>query len=241
MTEDQEEPTPPEPDPAEPAATDVSPPASDVSPPETAAQAAERLALGRSPDVRADDPWAEAGRKILRFHLAKMLVRVPGVIAGEDAEEVHAMRVAARRMRAAWRVFGDGFERDHVRRYRGELRDIGARLGAVRDLDVLIEILVTYGDRGSHRGRVGIGPLLAAWRAERESRRIELLAALESDQEHARQRGLLEDHAAAPLRIRSIWGTSARSLTKRSPSNSALPKPLSIMRACSSARPRSRS
>ena len=181
MTEDQEEPTPPEPDPAEPAATDVSPPATDVSPPETAAQAAERLALGRSPDVRADDPWAEAGRKILRFHLAKMLVRVPGVIAGEDAEEVHAMRVAARRMRAAWRVFGDGFEREHVRRYRGELRDIGARLGAVRDLDVLIEILVTYGDRGSHRGRVGIGPLLAAWRAERESRRIELLAALESD------------------------------------------------------------
>ena len=41
-----------------------------------------------------------------------MLARVPGVIAGEDAEEVHAMRVAARRMRAAWRVFGDGFERE---------------------------------------------------------------------------------------------------------------------------------
>ena len=33
------------------------------------------------------------------------------------------MRVSARRMRAAWRVFGDGFEREAVRRYRGELRD----------------------------------------------------------------------------------------------------------------------
>ncbi len=121
------------------------PPASDVSPAEAVVIATEALTIGRTPDVRADDPWAEAGRKILRFHLAKMLARVPGVIAGEDPEEVHAMRVAARRMRAAWRVFGDGFERDARRRYRGELRDIGARLGAVRDLDVLIEILVAYG------------------------------------------------------------------------------------------------
>jgi CHAD domain-containing protein len=84
-------------------------------------------------------------------------------------------------MRAAWRVFGDGFERDQVRRYRGELRDIGARLGAVRDLDVLIEIQVAYGERGSHRGRVGLEPLLTAWRAERQARRKELLAAIESE------------------------------------------------------------
>ena len=159
----------------------VEPAASDASPPEAAVHAAERLALGRTADVRADDPWAEAGRKILRFHLAKMLARVPGVVAGVDAEEVHAMRVAARRMRAAWRVFGDGFERDQVRRYRGELRDIGARLGAVRDLDVLIGILVTYGEQGSRRGRVGREPLLSAWRAEREVRRVELLAAIESE------------------------------------------------------------
>ena len=134
-----------------------------------------------TPDVRADDPWAEAGRKVLRFHLARMLARVPGVIAGEDAEEVHAMRVAARRMRAAWRVFGDGFERDAVRRYRGELRDIGARLGAVRDLDVLIEILVAYGEQRGARQRAGLEPLLAAWRTEREARRVDLVAALASE------------------------------------------------------------
>ena len=163
-----------EPDVLEPAAIDA-------SPPEAAVHAAERLALGRTPDVRADDPWAEAGRKILRFHLAKMLARVPGVVVGEDAEEVHSMRVAARRMRAAWRVFGDGFERDRVRRYRAELRDIGARLGAVRDLDVLIEILMTHGERGSRRQRVGLEPLLTAWRSERESRRIELLSTIESE------------------------------------------------------------
>ncbi len=150
-------------------------------PPEEVVLAAARLADGRTPGLRADDPWAEAGRKVLRFHLAKMLARVPGVIAGDDAEEVHAMRVAARRMRAAWRVFGDGFERDARRRYRSELRTIGARLGDVRDLDVLIENLMTYGEQRSARQRTGLQPLLAAWRAQRDARRVDLVAALGSE------------------------------------------------------------
>jgi CHAD domain-containing protein len=110
-----------------------------------------------------------------------MLSHVPGVIAGEDPEAVHAMRVAARRMRAAWRVFGDGFERDVVRRYRSELRDIGARLGAVRDLDVLIETLLAYGRDRSARQRTGLEPLLAAWRAERAARLVDLVEALGSE------------------------------------------------------------
>lgn len=149
-------------------------------------------AIGRTPDVRTDDPWAEAGRKILHFHLARMLARVPGVIAGEDPEEVHAMRVAARRMRAAWRVFGDGFAREQRRRYRGELRDVGARLGAVRDLDVLIEIVVAYGAQRGARQRAGLEPLLAAWRAEREALRVDLVAELESE----RFAGFIGDYSA---------------------------------------------
>jgi triphosphatase len=154
------------------------PASSDASPPEPAVV---RPADPRTPGVRPDDPWAEAGRKVLGFHLAKMLARVPGVIAGEDAEEVHAMRVAARRMRAAWRVFGDGFERGEVRRYRGELRDIGASLGAVRDLDVLIGILMAYAGQQSARQRAGLEPLLVEWRGEREARRVELVATLGSE------------------------------------------------------------
>jgi CHAD domain-containing protein len=163
-----------EPDLSEPAA-------GDASPPDAAVPATTAPAIGRTPDVRTDDPWAEAGRKILHFHLARMLARVPGVVAGEDPEEVHAMRVAVRRMRAAWRVFGDGFEREDRRRYRGELRDVGARLGAVRDLDVLIEIVVAYGTQRSARQRAGLEPLLSAWRVEREARRVDLVGELESE------------------------------------------------------------
>ena len=54
------------------------------------------------------------------------------------------MRVATRRQRAAWRVFGEAF-RPAGRRPTGErLREVAARLGAVRDLDVLLEAADAY-------------------------------------------------------------------------------------------------
>ena len=51
----------------------------------------------------------------------------PGL--GVDLEELHGMRVATRRQRAAWRVFGDSFRRKRTKRYRDGLREIAARLG----------------------------------------------------------------------------------------------------------------
>jgi len=134
-----------------------------------------------APGLRADDPWPEAGRKLLCFNLARVLARVPGVLVDEDPEEVHAMRVAARRMRAVWRVFGDGFDRETRRHYQGELRAIGAGLGGVRDLDVQIGILDAYRQRRSSRQRAGLDPLLAALRSERLARLASLVEVLGSD------------------------------------------------------------
>ena len=39
----------------------------------------------------------------------------PGPATGSEIEDLHGMRVATRRMRAAWRVFGDGFRPDRTR------------------------------------------------------------------------------------------------------------------------------
>jgi CHAD domain-containing protein len=139
---------------------------------------ADRLSTGPALDVRSDDPWSEAGRKILGHHFARVLIRVPGVVAGDDPEEVHAMRVAARRMRAAWRVFGDAYDRGTTRVYLDELRALGGRLGVVRDLDVRIGILVAYGEHHSKRDRAGLRPLLAAWQADRQARHGELVDTL---------------------------------------------------------------
>jgi CHAD domain-containing protein len=142
--------------------------------------AIEHLAISGSPGVDATDDWAAAGGKVLGFHLSRMLAHVPGTVLGEDPEEVHAMRVAARRVRAAWRVFGDGFERAVVRDQVGRLRILGSELGAVRDLDVQLSVLIAARERGSKRDRAGLGPLIEAWSAERAERHRELVERLTS-------------------------------------------------------------
>ena len=136
---------------------------------------------GKHPGVTTEDTLAAAGRKVLRFHLARMLARESGTRSGEDTEDVHAMRVATRRLRAAWRVFGDAFRRREVRNLRRALRRVAGKLGAVRDLDVLIEAGEQFarelpGSRGD-----GLKPLLDSWRRKRDDARTELIAELESE------------------------------------------------------------
>ena len=86
----------------------------------------EGLVVGKTPGVLPSDNVAEAGRKVLRFHLARMIAREPGTREGTDPEELHGMRVATRRQRAAWRVFGAWFRPDRTKRYRNGLREVAS-------------------------------------------------------------------------------------------------------------------
>ncbi len=130
--------------------------------------------------MTGDDVVAEAGRKVLRFHLARLIAREAGTRTGHDPEELHAMRVATRRMRAAWRVFGDGFRPESTRKYRTRLRDVAAKLGAVRDLDVLVMSLEQYRADLPEAERLGLEPLITQWRTERDLARAVLVRELDS-------------------------------------------------------------
>ena len=138
------------------------------------------LAVGKTPGVTRDDLLAEAGRKVLRFHLARMLAREEGTRTGLRIEDLHGMRVATRRMRAAWRVFGDGFRLDRTRRMRRRLRDLAARLGAVRDLDVLIEAAEAHRVGLPEAEGAAFAPLVKAWSENREVARQLLVRELDS-------------------------------------------------------------
>ena len=173
--------------PAAPAATTA--PASADSPPAVPSPAAgspaeipspPRLVVGKTPGVAPDDVLAEAGRKVLRFHFARMLAKEAGTRSGEQIEDLHGMRVATRRMRAAWRVFGDGFRPRRTKRLRDRLRVVAGRLGAVRDLDVLLEAAVAHQAGLTPAEAAAFEPLVAAWRDEREAARIVLLRELDS-------------------------------------------------------------
>ncbi len=139
-----------------------------------------RLVVGKTPGVVAEDHIAEAGRKVMRFHLARMLEREPGVRSGDAIEDVHKMRVATRRQRAAWRVFGEAYKKGRTKAHRDGLRDVARRLGAVRDLDVQLEAADAYRADQPTAEQRAIEPLLASWRQHRDDARRLLTRELDS-------------------------------------------------------------
>ena len=147
---------------------------------EDADAARPHLVVGKTPGILADDHVAEAGRKVLRFHLAKMIAKEAGTRDGIDPEDLHGMRVATRRQRAAWRVFGEAFRPERTKKHRGRLREVAARLGAVRDLDVLIEAADAYRADLPVSEQRALEPLVVAWRLHRDDARVLLMRELDS-------------------------------------------------------------
>jgi CHAD domain-containing protein len=130
------------------------------------------------PPLAADDPMSEAGRKVLALHFGRMLANEAGTRLGEDPEALHDMRVATRRMRAAFALFEPYYDAKIIRPFGKGLRRAGRTLGAVRDLDVLLEKARAYAV-GLPAGADGIEPLLAAWAAARDIARGQMLEYLD--------------------------------------------------------------
>lgn len=142
--------------------------------------ARRRLKVAKNPGVKADDTLAEAGRKVLRMHLARMLAVEAGTRSGEDPEDLHKMRVATRRMRAVWRTFDGAYRPKLQKRYVRELRTVAAALGGVRDLDVQLEGLAAHEERIGSEAAQALRPLHQEWEQRRERARAGLLALLDS-------------------------------------------------------------
>jgi len=138
-----------------------------------------RAAVSRGPareDARRDIEHVLA---TMQAHLDGIRAHEPGVRRGRDPEELHQMRTATRRLRADLRAVRDIFEADEVARLRGELRWLGAALGAARDADVQRDYL--RGLRGLTRGEtVMVARLLQALEREQARRRVAVLAALDT-------------------------------------------------------------
>jgi triphosphatase len=91
-------------------------------------------------EIDASMSAGEVAFAILRRHFATMLAHEPGVRLGEDPEELHDMRVATRRLRAALKLYAGVLPR-RAERYERDLRQFARALGDVRDLDVHLERL----------------------------------------------------------------------------------------------------
>jgi CHAD domain-containing protein len=135
----------------------------------------------KSPGVAPEDTLAEAGRKVLRYHFIQMLRHEDGTRLGTDIEELHDMRVATRRMRAGFEVFGAAFTQKALKTNLKGLRATGRTLGRVRDLDVFIEKAHQYQDTLPEDSRLGLQPLLQSWGKARETARSQMVSYLDGE------------------------------------------------------------
>lgn len=83
-----------------------------------------------------DQTFREAGIAWMRRQNAELLRRLPGTLDGEDPEELHDMRVASRRLRAAMLLFEPVFPPRVYRKWYRRVSAITDALGATRDADV---------------------------------------------------------------------------------------------------------
>jgi CHAD domain-containing protein len=87
---------------------------------------------------------AEVVRKAIRRSYARLIENETAVFGGNDPEAVHQARVATRRLRSDLKTFERFLEHEWTVGLRGELRWLGADLGAVRDTDVLRDRLYAH-------------------------------------------------------------------------------------------------
>ncbi|MAG35992.1 MAG: hypothetical protein CL878_07090 [Dehalococcoidia bacterium] len=120
----------------------------------------------------------DAGRAVLLKHWQRALRHEAGARTGEDIEDVHRMRVATRRLRSAFRFFGAYVGLLHQDEIIAGLRVLAQRLGAVRDLDVLIARLDQEADADSP-DRATIDAIVAALDGDRTRTRADLVAFLD--------------------------------------------------------------
>jgi len=167
-------------------------------------------APGLVPEMRL----REAAARILRQHLHALALAEPVARIGEDREGVHRMRVATRRMRATFRLFADAFPPKKLERALSFMRRMGAELGRVRDLDVMLEQLPGLSRELPQIVAADLDPLrelLVEFHA-RERRR--LLAWLCSGPRLARGQAFERFTQSVPLRPR---GAAARPLREVAP------------------------
>jgi triphosphatase len=164
-------------------------------------------------DADATSTVGEVAFAALRRQFQAFLRSEPGTRMGDDPEEVHDMRVATRRLRAAMSIFQEALPA-RSGRLRQELGWIADALGAVRDLDVQLERMGEWLD-GVPADRDGGAEILSALQGARSPAREDLIRTLDS----ARYTRLVESFGAmlrkGPLRAQSVaW----RPVTLEAPS-----------------------
>jgi CHAD domain-containing protein len=147
------------------------------------------------PDLSPRQSYGAVAAKVVAVRTEEVFARHHEVLAVENIEALHDMRVATRRLRAALEVFAPCFPPDPYRRALADVKRLADALGERRDRDVQIEWLERYAKVRSGEERAAVLGFVEALRGEQTAAN-EALAALLEDVEHSALESRLQELAA---------------------------------------------
>jgi CHAD domain-containing protein len=129
--------------------------------------------------IDASMPIVDIALANLRRYLSAWHLHEPGARLGDDPEELHDLRVAARRLDAIVREFLPSLPAA-FRGFRPPLKKILRALGEARDLDVALSELDSFAGSLPEPERHSVEPLKQHLAAERRRARARMLSVLDS-------------------------------------------------------------
>lgn len=97
-----------------------------------------------TPEFGPNDPFIAFAHAVLRREAAGLAASKPQTEQAPTPDEIHRLRVAARRLRVALRLFGRMLPSKNSARFIAELRWFAGSLGDIRDLDVYTDNFKAY-------------------------------------------------------------------------------------------------
>ncbi|MGH7923796.1 MAG: CHAD domain-containing protein [Candidatus Binatus sp.] len=122
---------------------------------------------------------ADAARKAIAFGAESLSSNRSAAESG-DAEPLHQLRVATRRLRASVELFSKIIYAAQLKVFRRDLPWLGAQAGIVRECDVTSALIAARADRIDPDLKGAIGPMLTALDERRKSEHAKLYELLSS-------------------------------------------------------------
>jgi CHAD domain-containing protein len=151
-----------------------------VAPTQPPRLGALRVTTVAAPGFSPSDSFIVFAHAILRREAASLTANQPQDGRAPTPDEIHALRVAARRLRVALRLFGRMLPSKEAARFGAELRWFARSHGDVRDLDVYSESFDAYVQALPPEQRRGLSSYQLYLRRERAEARQRAAAACSS-------------------------------------------------------------
>lgn len=126
--------------------------------------------------ILPQDSIRVAAAKIISVQSTRMTTSAEAVRLAQDPEAVHDLRVACRRLRSAFRLFGSRLVGSSAAPCRKGLRACAQQLGVVRNYEVQLDLAMGYKRSAPLDQALLVEPLINSWAAGHQQARQSLVA-----------------------------------------------------------------